>query len=143
MEELGKLDAGIILYLRQEGRGIGFANKIKAYQLQEWGYDTNQANEILGFRADERDYAIAAHMLHSLEVKSIRLMSNNPDKIADLRLHGVEVEGRIPIVIPSNPHNAAYLDTKRHKSGHLLPEQVLHVPEQVDNARRDADVSTP
>lgn len=137
MEEIQKLDSGMILYLRQEGRGIGFANKIKAYQLQEWGYDTNQANEALGFRADERDYDIAAHMLHSLNVKSIKLLSNNPDKIEDLQFHGVKVEGRIPIVIAPNPHNERYLETKREKSGHLLPE--THVPEQVDNAHRNSN----
>jgi GTP cyclohydrolase II len=139
MEQISRLPEGIILYLRQEGRGIGFANKIKAYQLQEWGYDTNQANEALGFRADERDYEIAARMLGELEVGSIRLLSNNPDKIADLERHGITVEGRIPIVIAANPHNKRYLDTKRDKSGHLLPGRVLRVPEQVDNAHRRHD----
>jgi GTP cyclohydrolase II len=139
MQEMGTLPEGIILYLRQEGRGIGFANKIRAYQLQEWGYDTNQANEALGFRADERDYEIAARMLEELQVKSIRLMSNNPDKIADLKAHGVRVEGRIPIVIPPNPHNLRYLETKREKSGHLLPP--LNIPEQVDNAHRTGDAT--
>jgi GTP cyclohydrolase II len=132
MQEVGKMTEGIILYLRQEGRGIGFANKIKAYQLQEWGYDTNQANEALGFRADERDYEIAARMLQELEVRSIRLMSNNPDKISDLKAHGVKVDGRIPIVIQPNPHNLRYLETKRQKSGHFLPK--LRVAEQVDTA---------
>ncbi|HUR64149.1 MAG TPA: GTP cyclohydrolase II [Candidatus Thermoplasmatota archaeon] len=139
MEEVGQMAEGIILYLRQEGRGIGFVNKIKAYQLQEWGYDTNQANEALGFRADERDYEIAARMLAELEVASIKLMSNNPDKIADLKAHGVKVAGRIPIVIPPNPHNLRYLETKREKSGHLLPP--LHVPEQVDSAHRTSDTA--
>jgi GTP cyclohydrolase II len=135
MEQIGALDAGIILYLRQEGRGIGFANKIKAYQLQEIGYDTNQANEALGFAADERDYEIAAHMLRSLKVGSIQLLSNNPEKIADLRRHGITVESRVPIVIPPNPHNARYLETKRVSSGHLLPAPGRYkVDEQVDNA---------
>jgi GTP cyclohydrolase II len=126
---------GVVLYLRQEGRGIGFANKIKAYHLQEQGYDTFQANELLGFRPDERDYAIAAHMLASLHVESIRLMSNNPDKVRDLELHGVEIEGRIPIVIPANPHNRRYLEAKRLKAGHLLDEpDEAAVPEQLDEA---------
>jgi GTP cyclohydrolase II len=137
MEEMGAMETGVILYLRQEGRGIGFVNKIRTYQLQEWGYDTIQANEALGFRADERDYEIAARMLEELQVASIKLMSNNPDKIADLKAHGVKVTGRIPIVIPPNPHNLRYLETKREKAGHLLPP--LHVPEQVDNASRTSD----
>lgn len=135
MEQISRMPEGMILYLRQEGRGIGFANKVRAYQLQEWGYDTVQANEALGFRADERDYQLAAHMLHSLGVKSIRLMSNNPDKIRQLQDAGIRVEGRIPMIVPPNPHNQFYLETKREKSGHLLGE-ALHVPEQVDNARR-------
>jgi GTP cyclohydrolase II len=135
LHDLSKLERGVILYLRQEGRGIGFANKVKAYQLQEVGYDTNEANELLGFRVDERDFAVAAHMLASLRVKSIRLMSNNPKKIEDLREHGVDVRGRIPVVIPPNPHNRRYLETKRAKSGHLLDDLVA---EQVDDASLDA-----
>lgn len=120
LERIGKMEAGIVLYLRQEGRGIGFANKIRAYELQDSGYDTVQANELLGFKADERDYAIAAHMLGSLHVRSVRVMTNNPQKLADLGRHGVRVVGRIPIVIPANQHNGAYLDTKRRRMGHLL-----------------------
>jgi GTP cyclohydrolase II len=136
LNQISKGDAGLVLYLRQEGRGIGFANKIKAYQLQEIGFDTIQANEVLGFRADERDYEVAAHMLHSLDVRSIRLMSNNPEKIADLRTHGIQVQGRIPLVVPPNPHNRRYLETKRLKAGHLLDEMPsLEVMEQVDSAR--------
>lgn len=137
MEQIARMPEGVILYLRQEGRGIGFANKIRAYQLQEWGYDTVQANEALGFRADERDYALAAHMLHSLGIKSIRLMSNNPDKARQLEAAGIRVAGRIPMIVPPNPHNRVYLETKRAKSGHLLGEAAaLLVPEQVDNAGR-------
>lgn len=130
---LGRQDDGLVLYLRQEGRGIGFENKIKAYQLQEAGLDTIQANEVLGFRADERDYAVAAHMLFSLQVRSIRLMSNNPNKIADLKAHGVEIEDRIPLEVAPNPYNARYLETKRVRAGHLLrkPSPIL-VEEQVD-----------
>jgi GTP cyclohydrolase II len=136
LKEIAEGENGLVLYLRQEGRGIGFANKIKAYQLQEVGFDTIQANELLGFRGDERDYEVAAHMLHSLDVRSIRLMSNNPSKIADLQTHGIQVDGRIPLVIPPNPYNRRYLETKRLKAGHLLEEApALEVPEQMDSAR--------
>ncbi|MCI4323073.1 MAG: GTP cyclohydrolase II [Thermoplasmata archaeon] len=120
LEKIGRMEAGIVIYLRQEGRGIGLANKLRAYQLQDSGYDTVQANEILGFRADERDYAIAAHMLGSLHVNSVQLMTNNPEKLADLERHGVRVVGRIPVVIPPNAYNGHYLDTKRARMGHLL-----------------------
>jgi GTP cyclohydrolase II len=120
LERIGKMDCGIVLYLRQEGRGIGFVNKIKAYQLQDQGYDTVQANELLGFRADERDYAIAAHMLGSLHVQSIRIMTNNPNKMRDLQEHGVEIVGRIPVIVPPNEHDRAYMRTKQTKLGHLL-----------------------
>ncbi len=120
LEQLLARGAGVLLYLRQEGRGIGLGNKIKAYRLQELGLDTIEANEALGFRADERDYAVAAGMLEALDVRSILLMSNNPAKIADLRVHGVKIEGRIPLEVSPNPHNAKYLETKRVKAGHLL-----------------------
>ena len=131
LEEIGRREIGAILYLRQEGRGIGFVNKIRAYQLQERGYDTVEANEALGFRPDERDYEVAAHMLYSLQIRSIQLMSNNPDKIADLRSHGVQVDGRIPLEVAPNPYNRRYLETKREKSGHLLAH-LGEVDEQVD-----------
>ncbi|HZY70501.1 MAG TPA: GTP cyclohydrolase II [Thermoplasmata archaeon] len=135
LEMIGQEESGIVLYLRQEGRGIGFANKIRAYQLQEKGYDTLQANELLGFRPDERDYVVAAHMLQSLRVRSIRLMSNNPAKVADLAFHGVQIDGRIPIVVPPNPFNARYLETKRLKAGHFLDlPPGVEVPEQLDSA---------
>ncbi|HXY47434.1 MAG TPA: GTP cyclohydrolase II [Thermoplasmata archaeon] len=120
LETIGKMDRGIVLYLRQEGRGIGFMNKIRAYQLQDAGFDTVQANEILGFKPDERDYGVAAHMLRSLHVESIRIMTNNPDKIADLTRHGVKIVGRIPMSVLLNPHNRQYLEVKRRKLGHLL-----------------------
>ncbi len=139
LTELGRHEAGVLLYLRQEGRGIGFANKIKAYQLQEQGLDTIQANEALGFRGDERDYEVAAHMLGTLRVRSIRLMSNNPTKIDDLAQHGVKITGRIPLVVPANPFNRRYLETKRLKAGHLLAElPPLTIHEQVDSMARDA-----
>jgi GTP cyclohydrolase II len=117
---IGAMDRGILLYLRQEGRGIGLVNKIRAYGLQEHGYDTVEANLALGFRDDERDYSVAAHMLGSLHVKSIRLITNNPKKIEDLTRNGVTVAGRIPHVMQANDHNRFYLETKALKSGHLI-----------------------
>ena len=125
LERVAKSEAGIVLYMRQEGRGIGFANKIRAYQLQDQGLDTVEANEALGFRADEREYGIAAHMLASLHVRSIEIMTNNPAKIEDLRRHGVRIEGRIPLVVPPHPTAREYLETKRKKMGHLLEVEQL------------------
>jgi GTP cyclohydrolase II len=120
LKAIGQMECGIILYLRQEGRGIGLLNKIRAYGLQDYGYDTVEANLALGFRDDERDYAVAAQMLRALQVQSIQLMTNNPKKIEGLAKHGVVITGRIPHVMPSNPHNEAYLRTKVEKSGHLI-----------------------
>ncbi|MFZ1024536.1 MAG: GTP cyclohydrolase II [Thermoplasmata archaeon] len=120
LEKIGKMENGIVLYLRQEGRGIGFINKIKAYQLQDFGFDTVQANEILGFRPDERDYGIAAHMLGTLRVQSIKILTNNPNKVLDLQRHGVRITGRIPVIVPPNTYDGPYLETKRRKLGHLL-----------------------
>ncbi len=120
LEKIGREEAGIVLYLRQEGRGIGFANKIRAYQLQDAGYDTVEANEALGFRPDERDYEVAAHMLGSLHVGSISILTNNPEKLDDLRRHGVKIVRRIPLVIAPTSQNREYLETKRMKMGHLL-----------------------
>ncbi len=133
LKTIGQMETGLVLYLRQEGRGIGFVNKIRAYGLQDHGYDTVEANQALGFRDDERDYAVAAHMLMSLKVKSIRLMTNNPRKINDLAQHGVVVTERIPVIIPPNPHNEFYLKTKAEKSGHLFdPYGKEHLQEQSD-----------
>jgi GTP cyclohydrolase II len=130
---IGLMDKGILLYMRQEGRGIGLVNKIRAYALQEQGYDTVEANIALGFRDDERDYSVAAHMLKSLHVKSIRLITNNPRKIEDLTKHGIKVNGRIPHVMPANEYNRFYLETKALKSGHLIDLQGKeHLPEQAD-----------
>jgi GTP cyclohydrolase II len=130
---IGSMETGILLYMRQEGRGIGFTNKIRAYGLQDYGYDTVDANLALGFRDDEREYSTAAHMLHSLKVKSIRLMTNNPRKIADLTAHGINITGRIPLVIPPNPHNRFYLETKAARSGHLIDfSGKVHLQEQMD-----------
>jgi GTP cyclohydrolase II len=109
---------GIFLYLRQEGRGIGLANKIRAYALQDRGLDTVEANQRLGFADDERDYALAAAMLRALGVTSVRLLTNNPAKLAGLQEQGIAAE-RNPHRLPANPHNAHYLAVKRAKSGHL------------------------
>jgi GTP cyclohydrolase II len=134
MRMIGQMDNGILLYLRQEGRGIGFINKIRAYSLQDSGYDTVQANLALGFRDDERDYSVASHMLESLKVNSIRLMTNNPKKLNDLTTYGVKITERIPLVIPPNPYNEFYLLTKAEKSGHLIPNtNVMHFQEQIDS----------
>jgi len=111
---------GLLLYMRQEGRGIGLINKIRAYSLQDQGLDTVDANRALGFRDDERDYAVAAHMVRSLGVRSVRLLTNNPDKIGQLKQYGVLVSGRLPHVLPPNPHNRFYLETKAARSGHII-----------------------
>jgi GTP cyclohydrolase II len=130
---IGQMERGILLYMRQEGRGIGLINKIRAYGLQEHGYDTVDANLALGFRDDERDYSVAAHMLESLHVKSIRLITNNPRKIEDLTKNGVKVNGRIPHVMPANEYNRFYLETKAVKSGHLIDlEGKERLAEQAD-----------
>ncbi|HET8725702.1 MAG TPA: GTP cyclohydrolase II [Anaeromyxobacteraceae bacterium] len=123
---------GVLLYLRQEGRGIGLLNKIRAYALQEQGLDTVEANQALGFRDDERDYAVAAHMVKSLGLRSVRVITNNPDKMAQLTRHGVVVTGRIPHVIPPNEHNRFYLETKAARSGHLIDIVRERLPEQSD-----------
>ena len=120
LEQIGKEEKGIVLYMRQEGRGIGLVNKIRAYGLQDYGMDTVEANIALGFRDDEREYGVAAHMLASLKVKSIRLMTNNPRKIDELKKLGVEIAERVPHILPANEHNEFYLQTKALKSGHLI-----------------------
>jgi GTP cyclohydrolase II len=117
---IGHAECGAVLYLRQEGRGIGLANKIRAYALQDAGLDTVDANLALGFDDDLRNYDVAAQMIEELGIRSIRLLSNNPRKWTGLSRHGIEVDGRIPLKVGENPHNAEYLSTKRDKSGHLL-----------------------
>ncbi|SNS88663.1 GTP cyclohydrolase II [Sphingopyxis indica] len=111
---------GVLLYLRQEGRGIGLVNKLRAYALQDQGYDTVDANLRLGFPVEARDFAIAARMLELLHVPRIRLMTNNPEKVARLEKEGVEVVERLPLALPANPHNERYLATKRDRTGHQL-----------------------
>ena len=117
---IGNSGGGVLLYLRQEGRGIGLANKIRAYSLQDRGLDTVDANQRLGFADDERDYGHAAAMLRALGIDEVRLLTNNPGKVAGLEAAGIKVAERVPHHMPANPHNADYLATKRKKSGHLL-----------------------
>jgi len=136
LEAIQRLGRGVLLYLRQEGRGIGLINKIRAYALQEAGLDTVEANLALGFRDDERDYAVAAHMLHSLDLRSVNLITNNPEKLRQLAQHRVTVAGRIPHVIPPNEFNRFYLETKARRSGHLFdPSGAARLPEQSDPVR--------
>ena len=117
---IGDAGGGVLLYLRQEGRGIGLANKIRAYSLQERGLDTVDANRRLGFADDERDYRHAAAMLRELGVDRVRLLTNNPEKVKGLEAAGTAVTERVPHQMAANPHNADYLETKRKRSGHLL-----------------------
>ena len=133
LQKIGSMERGMLLYLRQEGRGIGLINKIRAYALQDRGLDTVDANIALGFRDDERDYSIAAHMIKSLNVESIQLMTNNPKKVEQLAEYGIKITGRVPHVIPPNDHNRFYLETKAAKSGHFIDfEGKPHLPEQDD-----------
>lgn len=120
LEQLEEHGQGIILYMRQEGRGIGLANKVKAYSLQDQGMDTVEANKHLGFDDDMRDYSIATEMLRYLAPESIILMTNNPRKLEAMRKSGIPVDERLPLKIDPNPFNDRYLKTKKNKSGHLL-----------------------
>lgn len=132
LQYIAEQKCGIVLYMRQEGRGIGLGNKIRAYALQEAGYDTVEANHKLGFPDDLRRYDVAAAMLHLLGVDSVRLLTNNPGKIAGLETHGISVTKRLPWKVEPNRINAFYLHTKAKKSGHLLELNPLF--EQVELA---------
>ena len=121
MAAIARAGEGAILYLRQEGRGIGLANKIRAYALQSHGHDTVDANRLLGLPDDARRYDAARDMLAHLGVESVRLMTNNPQKVDALRELGVKVVGRVPVVVPANPHSAQYLEAKRLRMEHDLP----------------------
>ena len=120
MRQIAQAGRGVIVYMRQEGRGIGLAPKIQAYKLQESGYDTVEANLKLGFKMDLREYGLGAQILSDLGLKTIRLLTNNPKKIVGLEGYGLEVAEQVPIRITPNPHNARYLKTKREKLGHLV-----------------------
>lgn len=120
LTQLGKRDNGVLLYLRQEGRGIGLVNKLRAYALQDSGMDTVDANLALGFRDDERDYRVAAQMLDVLKVRSIRLLTNNPNKVEQLKRYGTAVVERVSHQLPPNRHNVDYLRTKSTRSGHVM-----------------------
>jgi GTP cyclohydrolase II len=117
---IAQAGGGVLLYLAQEGRGIGLINKLRAYQLQDAGFDTLDANEQLGFDFDERVYLPAAEMLRQLGFATIHLLTNNPEKVAALERYGVSVAERVPHVFPSNGHNERYLRTKATRSGHFL-----------------------
>jgi GTP cyclohydrolase II len=119
-ERIGAAPCGVLLYMRQEGRGIGLVNKVRAYRLQEQGLDTVDANLALGFKDDERDYAPAAGMLRILGVRSVSLLTNNPDKVRQLEDAGITIAARIPHSMPPGHDNAAYLATKARRSGHLI-----------------------
>lgn len=116
---------GCLLYIAHEGRGIGIVNKLKAYALQDEGMDTVEANQALGFKADLRDYGIGAQVLAELGVRKIRLMTNNPSKVAGISGHGLEIVEHVPLVAPKHEHNERYLDTKRSKMGHWLPGEAI------------------
>jgi 3,4-dihydroxy 2-butanone 4-phosphate synthase/GTP cyclohydrolase II len=120
LERIEEEGRGVLLYLLQEGRGIGLLNKLRAYELQEQGHDTVEANEKLGFRADQRDYGIGAQILRDLGVRRMRLMTNNPHKYVGLAGYGLEIVERLPLEVPPTATTHAYLRAKRDKLGHLL-----------------------
>jgi GTP cyclohydrolase II len=144
--EVARRGFGAVLYLRQEGRGIGLTNKIKAYALQSMGADTIEANELLHLPVDARQYDVAAAMLKYLGVQSIELMTNNPDKIEQLQAFGITVEKRIPSLIAANPFSASYLDVKRRLMAHEIPANYIATANQLpEEASRPAlhVISTP
>ncbi|MEZ4224393.1 MAG: GTP cyclohydrolase II [Polyangiaceae bacterium] len=132
MAEVARRGVGVIVYLRQEGRGIGLANKIRAYALQAQGADTIEANERLHLPVDARQYDIAAAMLRQLGVVSVELMTNNPEKVSSLRKLGINVVKRIPTLVAANPHSADYLEVKKRRMQHELPSGVFEQPPEPD-----------
>lgn len=134
LKRIEKEGTGVLLYLRQEGRNIGLVNKLKAYAIQDMGLDTYDANAVLGFQPDERDYGIAAHILRTLKVKSIRLLTNNPKKIRELKAHGIKINERVPLIIRPSEYNQDYLDTKKEKAGHLLGDaSAIHSIDEIED----------
>lgn len=122
MEMIEKEGKGLVVYMNQEGRGIGLVNKLRAYHLQEEGMDTVDANLALGFKADERDYGIGAQILRDMNATNLRLMSNNPKKRSGLEGYGIRISENVPLVIKPNKYSEKYLDTKRERMGHTLPK---------------------
>jgi 3,4-dihydroxy 2-butanone 4-phosphate synthase/GTP cyclohydrolase II len=125
LEQISAAGRGVLLYIEQEGRGIGLVNKMRAYELQDRGADTVEANELLGMKADLRDYGIGAQVLVDLGLKKIRYLTNNPTKLAGLDGFGIEISEVVPLRAPSNPHNERYLETKREKMGHFFAPQIV------------------
>jgi GTP cyclohydrolase II len=136
MAVISEAGRGVVLYLRQEGRGIGLLNKLRAYNLQDEGYDTVDANLLLGHQADERDYTVAAQILKDLGVLSIQLLTNNPEKIASLKTQGIDVKGRISLTPDINPENVRYLKTKVLRMNHLF--SLGELAERVNGRRKPA-----
>jgi 3,4-dihydroxy 2-butanone 4-phosphate synthase/GTP cyclohydrolase II len=130
---------GVLLYLAQEGRGIGLLDKLRAYHLQEQGYDTVDANLQLGLEVDLRDYGIGAQILEDLGIESVRLLTNNPTKVAGLEGYGTRVTEQVPIIHAPNPHNEAYLRAKRERMGHIIHHQGLAVEDLLDGRREERD----
>ena len=128
---LSKEENGVMIYLRQEGRGIGLFNKLKAYTLQEIGYDTNEANELLGFKADERSYLVAVDILKAIKINKVKLITNNPKKVTELCSSDIEVSERIPVTITPNVYNVKYLETKSN-NGHLFGSEKLYCQDEED-----------
>jgi GTP cyclohydrolase II len=129
MADIARRGAGVIFYMRQEGRGIGLGNKIRAYALQAEGHDTVDANRLLGLPDDQRRYDAVVHMMEHLGIPSLRLMTNNPLKVQSLERLGVEVLGRVPVICTPNPHSAGYLETKRLRMAHQLPARPVDAAE--------------
>jgi 3,4-dihydroxy 2-butanone 4-phosphate synthase/GTP cyclohydrolase II len=125
LQRIAKQGRGVLIYLRQEGRGIGLRDKLRAYNLQDQGFDTVEANLILGHQADEREYGMAACILEELGVRSVKLLTNNPHKVVSLRRLGVTVSGRVPLRIPPTRQNLAYLRTKAERMNHDLPRALF------------------
>jgi 3,4-dihydroxy 2-butanone 4-phosphate synthase/GTP cyclohydrolase II len=124
MEMIEEEGLGALIYLRQEGRGIGLASKLQAYKLQEEGFDTVDANLELGFMADKRDYGIGAQICRDLGLKKVRILTNNPKKVNRLEVYGIEVVEQIPLKANPSPHNVNYLRTKKNRMGHTLDEDL-------------------
>jgi GTP cyclohydrolase II len=132
MHKISEAGHGIIIYLRQEGRGIGLLDKLRAYNLQDEGYDTVDANLLLGHTPDEREYTMAAAILEELDIHSIQLLTNNPHKIEELEMLGITVNGRIPVQVTANQENALYLETKRQRMNHKLGREGSGVQLEVE-----------